>query len=68
MSNTGQTSNDVQSFKFDALGVIESPYQEKFAIPRQPNLVSAAKGKVILTGLANNMSSLEVLNSSVIFG
>ena len=54
MSNTGQISNNVQSFKFDALGVIESPYQEKFAIPRQPNLVSAAKGKVILTGLANN--------------
>jgi len=54
MSNTGQTSNDVQSFKFDALGVIESPYQEKFAIPRQPNLVSAAKGKVVLLADANN--------------
>jgi len=44
----------VQSFKFDAIGVIESPYQEKFAIPRQPNLVSAAKGKVVLLGEANN--------------
>lgn len=44
----------MQSFKFDAIGVIESPYQEKFAIPRQPNLVSAAKGKVVLLGEANN--------------
>lgn len=45
------TSNQ---FTFDAIAVIESPYQEKFAIPRQPNLASAAKGKVIFTGEANN--------------
>ncbi|KGJ92871.1 tRNA (N6-threonylcarbamoyladenosine(37)-N6)-methyltransferase TrmO [Colwellia psychrerythraea] len=45
---------EMQSFNFDAIGVIESPYQEKFAIPRQPNLVSAAKGKVVLIGAANN--------------
>jgi tRNA-Thr(GGU) m(6)t(6)A37 methyltransferase TsaA len=54
MSNTRQTTHDAQNFKFDAIGVIESPYQEKFAIPRQPNLVSAAKGKVVLVGDANN--------------
>jgi tRNA-Thr(GGU) m(6)t(6)A37 methyltransferase TsaA len=54
MSNTCETTHDAQSFKFDAIGVIESPYQEKFAIPRQPNLVSAAKGKVVLLGDANN--------------
>lgn len=54
MSKTSQSADDVQSFKFDAIGVVESPYQEKFAIPRQPNLVSAAKGRIILTGLANN--------------
>lgn len=47
-------TNEIQNFTFDAIGVIESPYQEKFAIPRQPNLVSAAKGKVILVGEANN--------------
>jgi len=46
--------NEQSSFKFKSIGIIESPYQEKFAIPRQPNLVSAAKGKVILTGEANN--------------
>lgn len=42
-----------QSFQFNTIAVVESPYQEKFAIPRQPNLVSEAQGKVILVGQAN---------------
>lgn len=54
MAGHTETSQAVQSFQFDSIGVIQSPYQEKFAIPRQPNLVSAAKGKVILVGAANN--------------
>lgn len=45
---------DSISYSFDVIAKIESPYKEKFAIPRQPNLVSAAKGKVIFTGKANN--------------
>ncbi|WP_019029090.1 tRNA (N6-threonylcarbamoyladenosine(37)-N6)-methyltransferase TrmO [Colwellia piezophila] len=52
-----KTNNELpssQSFQFETIGLIESPYQEKFAIPRQPNLVSAAKGKVVLIGEANN--------------
>jgi len=54
MSKSCDTAHEEQSFKFNAIGVIESPYQEKFAIPRQPNLVSSAHGKVIFTGEANN--------------
>jgi len=54
MSKLSDTTHEMQSFKFDAIGIIESPYREKFAIPRQPNLVSAAKGKVVLIGKANN--------------
>ncbi|ALO34689.1 tRNA-Thr(GGU) m(6)t(6)A37 methyltransferase TsaA [Colwellia sp. MT41] len=54
MSKTCDSTHQVQSFKFEAIATIESPYQEKFAIPRQPNLVSAAKGKVVLLGAANN--------------
>ena len=46
--------DNAQIFQFETIAVIESPYQEKFAIPRQPNLVSAAKGRVILVGEANN--------------
>ncbi len=29
----------MQSFQFNVIGHIESPYKEKFAIPRQPGLV-----------------------------
>ena len=54
MSKTCDITHPVQSFKFDTIALIESPYQEKFAIPRQPNLVSAAKGRVVLIGDANN--------------
>ena len=54
MSKTCDITHPVQSFKFDAIALVESPYQEKFAIPRQPNLVSAAKGRVVLIGDANN--------------
>lgn len=36
------------------IGKVSSPYQEKFAIPRQPGLVSAAKGAIELIGAANN--------------
>lgn len=41
-------------FSFSPIAFIESPYKEKFAIPRQPGLVPAATGKVIFTGEANN--------------
>lgn len=54
MSRTCDTNHQSQDFTFEAIAVIESPYQEKFAIPRQPNLVSAAKGKVVLIGSANH--------------
>ncbi|WP_228445362.1 tRNA (N6-threonylcarbamoyladenosine(37)-N6)-methyltransferase TrmO [Thalassotalea sp. HSM 43] len=36
------------SFNMAPVAVIHSPYKEKFAIPRQPNLVSAAHGKIEL--------------------
>jgi tRNA-Thr(GGU) m(6)t(6)A37 methyltransferase TsaA len=54
MSGSNNKEDNAQIFQFETIAVIESPYQEKFAIPRQPNLVSAAKGKVILVGEANN--------------
>ena len=54
MSQSSNTIHKVPTFTFNTLGIIESPYQEKFAIPRQPNLVNAAKGKVVLVGDANN--------------
>jgi len=36
------------------IGRVNSPYKEKFAIPRQPGLVSAARGSITLLSTANN--------------
>lgn len=43
-----------QQINLTPIGVVHSPYKEKFAIPRQPGLVSAANGSIVLSGLANN--------------
>ncbi len=43
-----------QDYTFSAIGLVKSPYQEKFAIPRQSGLVTAAKGKILLQDEANN--------------
>jgi len=44
----------IDSVKVNVIGTIDSPYKEKFAIPRQPGIVSAAQGQLRLTGAANN--------------
>lgn len=45
------------SFSFSPIGIIHSPYKQKFAIPRQPGLVTAAHGKLELV-LDENHSEL----------
>lgn len=37
----------------DPIGIIESPYKEKFAVPRQPRLVPTATARVRLVGEVN---------------
>ncbi len=37
-------------FTFTPIGYVRSPYRQKFAIPRQPGLVPAARGEVVFTG------------------
>lgn len=32
---------EMSSFQFEQIGVIRSPYKEKFAVPRQPGLVTS---------------------------
>jgi tRNA-Thr(GGU) m(6)t(6)A37 methyltransferase TsaA len=49
--NTSDVNNSVE---FNIIGQVNSPYKEKFAIPRQPGLVSSAKGTITLRGDANN--------------
>lgn len=43
-----------EQIALNIIGKISSPYKEKFAIPRQPGLVSAAKGTITLLDKANN--------------
>ncbi|WP_371373227.1 tRNA (N6-threonylcarbamoyladenosine(37)-N6)-methyltransferase TrmO [Thalassotalea aquiviva] len=40
------TSTTSSPYQFEPIGRVHSPYKEKFAIPRQPGLVSAAQGKI----------------------
>ncbi|TRX56336.1 tRNA (N6-threonylcarbamoyladenosine(37)-N6)-methyltransferase TrmO [Thalassomonas sp. M1454] len=43
------------TFNFNAIAVVHSPYKQKFAIPRQPGLVSAAHGKIELVADYSNI-------------
>lgn len=40
-------------FEFEPIGVAHTPYKEKFAIPRQPGLATAAKSYISLSGACN---------------
>ncbi|MBE4619646.1 tRNA (N6-threonylcarbamoyladenosine(37)-N6)-methyltransferase TrmO [Vibrio navarrensis] len=41
-------------YAIEPIGIIQSPYKEKFAVPRQPRLVPAASARVKLSGAANS--------------
>ncbi len=43
------------SVTLNVIATIDSPYKEKFAIPRQSGIVSAAQGQLRLKGSANNI-------------
>jgi len=55
-------SNINNAITFNYIGHVLSPFKEKFAIPRQPGLVNAAQGKVVLTGDANNADLVKELS------
>ncbi|EGQ7875108.1 tRNA (N6-threonylcarbamoyladenosine(37)-N6)-methyltransferase TrmO [Vibrio parahaemolyticus] len=48
-------------YSIEPIGIIETPYKEKFAVPRQPRLVPAAKARVKLLGEANNPEAVRGL-------
>ncbi|MGH1372901.1 MAG: tRNA (N6-threonylcarbamoyladenosine(37)-N6)-methyltransferase TrmO [Cellvibrionaceae bacterium] len=52
---------DGQSFSATPIGKIISPYREKFAIPRQPGLVSAASSRIQLENHCNREEILRGL-------
>lgn len=55
---TEQLISDNNSLAINIIGKVSSPYGEKFAIPRQPGLVDAAKGTITLINEANNLDLL----------
>ncbi|NIB43714.1 tRNA (N6-threonylcarbamoyladenosine(37)-N6)-methyltransferase TrmO [Pseudomaricurvus alkylphenolicus] len=50
------------SYQFDPIGTIATPYPEKFAIPRQPGLVTAARGVISLRADCNREEILRGLD------
>ncbi|GAA6206621.1 tRNA (N6-threonylcarbamoyladenosine(37)-N6)-methyltransferase TrmO [Thalassotalea sp. SU-HH00458] len=50
-----QTLNQNTNINVEIIARVFSPYKEKFAIPRQPGIVTAATGKVVLLNKANNI-------------
>ncbi|UJF18881.1 tRNA (N6-threonylcarbamoyladenosine(37)-N6)-methyltransferase TrmO [Vibrio sp. SS-MA-C1-2] len=48
----------MNEYTITPVGHINTPYKEKFAVPRQPNLVPSAHSQLILEGLANTPESV----------
>ncbi|MGF1836145.1 tRNA (N6-threonylcarbamoyladenosine(37)-N6)-methyltransferase TrmO [Photobacterium sanguinicancri] len=49
------------SVSIEPVGVIHSPYKEKFAVPRQPGLVPSARAEIVLQGDANTAEAVRGL-------
>ena len=49
------------TYQFEPIAVIRSPYREKFAVPRQANLVKAAQGELHLLAPYNDPLSVKGL-------
>ncbi|EOV9673494.1 tRNA (N6-threonylcarbamoyladenosine(37)-N6)-methyltransferase TrmO [Cronobacter turicensis] len=51
------------TFAFEQIGVIRSPYKEKFAVPRQPGLVNSARGELHLIAPYNQPDAVRGLEA-----
>lgn len=58
----------MSSFQFEQIGVIRSPYKEKFAVPRQPGLVKSANGELHLIAPYNQADAVRGWKRSAIYG
>jgi len=50
-------------FQFEQIGVIRSPYKEKFAVPRQPGLVKSGGGELHLLAPYNQADAVRGLEA-----
>ncbi|SMY38461.1 putative tRNA (adenine(37)-N6)-methyltransferase [Photobacterium malacitanum] len=46
------------AYSIEPIGIVHSPYKEKFAVPRQPGLVPSARCEVILHDKANSLDAV----------
>ena len=53
----------MSAFKFEQIGAIHSPYKEKFAVPRQPGLVTSGSGELHLQAPYNQADAVRGLES-----
>lgn len=53
----------MSSFQFEQIGVIRSPYKEKFAVPRQPGLVIHGGGELHLVAPYNQADAVRGLEA-----
>lgn len=53
----------MSSFQFEQIGVIRSPYKEKFAVPRQPGLVIHGSGELHLVAPYNQADAVRGLEA-----
>jgi tRNA-Thr(GGU) m(6)t(6)A37 methyltransferase TsaA len=44
--------------EIEPIGIIHTPYKEKFAVPRQPRLAPSATARIALTGDANSLEAV----------
>lgn len=49
------------SYSFEPIGIVHSPFQEKFGIPRQPGLVASARGQIELLAPYNRPEAVKGL-------
>lgn len=55
--------NRLSVLELQTIAIVTSPYGEKFAIPRQPGLVPAARGQIKMQGAFNNPDCLAGLEA-----
>ncbi|WP_422731925.1 tRNA (N6-threonylcarbamoyladenosine(37)-N6)-methyltransferase TrmO [Leclercia pneumoniae] len=53
----------MSTFQFEQIGVIRSPYKEKFAVPRQPGLVKSGGGELHLIAPYNRADAVRGLEA-----
>ncbi|HFZ8995135.1 TPA: tRNA (N6-threonylcarbamoyladenosine(37)-N6)-methyltransferase TrmO [Citrobacter freundii] len=53
----------MSNYQFEQIGIIRSPYKEKFAVPRQPGLVKSASGELHLIAPYNQADAVRGLEA-----